>query len=149
MENYTESETMRLDTNFDEDLYCDRSSGCPRCLCSTQRHVQASGITCRTSKCWFSQRGLQKAVIFIALFLTGVVQSAPHSSYSDDMDWYRERETLMVVSTKTRCHYFGISHNCRYMYTCFNFSIQLPRLYMYVHLLEIRLFLYITQVYNI
>lgn len=109
MENYTENETMRLNTNFDEDLYCDRSSGCPRCLCSTQRHVQASGITCRTSKSWFSQRGLQKAVIFITLFLTGVVQSAPHSSYSDDMNWYRERETLMVVSTKTRCHYIGIS----------------------------------------
>lgn len=109
MENYTDPVTMRLCSNSVEDVCCDTVPGCTDCGCSDPQHVQAHGLSCNISRLRFrvsfgsSLKVCSFSVIFFLSCLTvcvHVAQSAPQSNYQNDLDWYRERETMMVVSIK-------------------------------------------------
>ena len=97
--------------SYDNDTNCDRTRECTECSCSFNTHVTNPNDTCRTSNDGSSSKKCRSSfprpdglvtfmfwatVIFVCTF--EVIDCAPQGSYQGEMDWYRERETQMVVS---------------------------------------------------
>lgn len=106
--------TMEFSTrNSEGDTSCDRTHWQ---TCSSERHedhvqhVTHTPSTCRTSPFLYTLQSSGLCSIFfksviLAILVTSIVvgvESKPQGSYQEEQDWYRDRETMMVVSSHFR-----------------------------------------------